>query len=266
MSFYINAFITKIQELVSNAKVIAQNNNELSSSILNNANQLESLSKEQSAAVDKSNHLTADAKDDLDIFEELANKTSQDVNRMIDVLTNLEEISTDVINMIEDDSQREGELAERINSLAVQTNEIKNILDIIKDIADEVRKLAEKTQRSIGEIDATVTVVVQNVYEISSEMNDNSEKIHSLTDKTSYMLDILGQSKEASQKTSIASVESAEKTVVIGYKIKSLFEIMQETLESTKHTKEIAEKLDALGKTLETGTRELDSKLGEFRT
>jgi len=294
VSFYINEFIAKIQELVSNAKVIAHNNNELSSSILNDANQLEGLSKEQLAAVDKSNHLTADAKDDLDISEELANKTSQDVNRMIDVLTNLEEISTDVINMIEEDSQREGELAERINSLAVQTNEIKSILDIIKDIADqtnllalnaaieaaragehgrgfavvadEVRKLAEKTQRSIGEIDATVTVVVQNVYEISSEMNDNSAKIHSLTDKTSHMLDILGESKEASEKTSTASMESAEKTVVIGFKIKSLFEVMQETLESTKHTKEIAEKLDSLGKTLESGSNELNSKLGEFRT
>ena len=294
VSFYINHFIEKIQKLVENAKNIAQRNDELSSSILNDATKLDKLSKEQLEAVDKSNQLTSDAKGDLDISEELANKTSQDVQAMIDVLTELENISNEVIEMIEKDSEDESELANRINSLAVQTNEIKNILDIIKDIADqtnllalnaaieaaragehgrgfavvadEVRKLAEKTQKSIGEIDATVTVVVQNVYEISTEMNQNSESIHSLTEKTANMLDILAESKLASQNTSEASMRSSEKTVVIGYKIKSLFEIMQDTLESTKHTKDISAKLDSLGKNLKDSSDALNAKLNEFRT
>ena len=280
--------------MVVNAKDIAKENEKLSSLLLSDSVKLEKLSKEQLSAVDKSNDLTSEAKDDLDISEELANKTSQDVQAMLDVLTNLEGISNEVIEMIEQDSEDENELANRINSLAVQTNEIKNILDIIKDIADqtnllalnaaieaaragehgrgfavvadEVRKLAEKTQKSIGEIDATVTVVVQNVYEISSEMNQNSENVHGLTEKTTHMLDILAKSKEASINTSRASIKSSEKTVVIGYKIKSLFEVMQETLTSTKHTKTISEKLDKLGKDLKSISSELNSKLDEFRT
>jgi len=294
VSFYINHFISIIQELVINVKSIADENERLSSSILDGSQKLDTLSQQQLESVNQSNHLTSDAKNDLDASEELANRTSQDIHTSRNVLTQLEEISHIVINLINSDSDKESELADRISSLATQTNEIKNILNIIKDIADqtnllalnaaieaaragehgrgfavvadEVRKLAEKTQRSISEIDATVMVVVQNVQEISTEMNENSASIHNLNEKTNTMVNILEESKNASALTETASIQSAEKTVLIGFKIKSLFDVMQETLESTQNTKDISDKLDDLGKNLKTSSSNLSLKLKEFKT
>ena len=294
VSFYVNEFIAKIQGLVEDIKEIAISNANLSESILNGANTLDDLSSAQLETVNKSNKLTTQAKDDLDISEELANKTAQDVNVSYNVLTELEEISLVVVDTIIENSQKEHNLAQRISSLATQTNEIKNILNIIKDIADqtnllalnaaieaaragehgrgfavvadEVRKLAEKTQHSISEIDATVMIVVQNVQEISTEMNINSEEINVLSDKTTSMTEILDSSKQSSSQTMLASKESSAKTVLIGFKIKSLFDSMQETLTSTKNTKEISVKLDILGKELEESSEELNNKLNEFKT
>ncbi len=294
VSFYVNKFIEIIHELTLNVKDIANANLSLSKSILDGSLTLDRLSNEQLETVNKSNILTSDAKDELDISEELANRTAQNVEESYVVLTKLEGISKVVIDMISEDSQKEHELAERINSLAVQIVDIKNILNIIKDIADqtnllalnaaieaaragehgrgfavvadEVRKLAEKTQKSIGEIDATVMVVVQNVQEISSEMNQNSENINSLIVKTTDMLTILDDSKQSASHTTEASKESSAKTVVIGFKIKSLFESMQEMSKSTQNTKDISTQLDRLGKELETSSSTLNNKLGEFKT
>ena len=249
---------------------------------------------DQLEIVNKSNNLTAEAKEDLDISEELANKTAQDVNDSYIVLSNLEEIIKDVTGNISNDSEQENELANRISSLSNQIMEIKNILNIIKDIADqtnllalnaaieaaragehgrgfavvadEVRKLAEKTQKSIGEIDSTVMVVVQNVQEISMDMNKNSENIDDLSKKTNKMLDILEHSKKAVSQTIIASKESSTKTVFIGFKIKALFDSMQETLQSAKNTKVTSQELDTLGNELGTSSNSLSAKLNEFKT
>jgi methyl-accepting chemotaxis protein len=241
-----------------------------------------------------SSQLTTEAKSDLDLSKDLANNTSSDVMKSCDVLTSLEDISREVIEIINNDSQKEQELASRISSLAGQASDIKNILSIIKDIADqtnllalnaaieaaragehgrgfavvadEVRQLAEKTQRSIGDIDATVMVVVQNVQDISVEMNQNSQEIDSLTKKTESMLVILDESKQAAQKTINTSQTSSEKTAFVNTKVSSLYEIMQKALVSTKNTKELSQELEKLGYELEKSTNKLNIKLNEFKT
>jgi len=294
LSFYINKFIQTVEDIVTQAKEVARKNDELSSRMLVDSETLKKSANEQLEAVDKSNILINEARNDLDTSEELANKTSQDVHSIHDVLEELERIIEVVIEMINNDSQESNKLASRVSSLVTQTDEIKSILGIIKDIADqtnllalnaaieaaragehgrgfavvadEVRKLAEKTQKSISEIDSTVMVVVQNVQEISSEMDKNSEDILRLNDQTTKVVEILERSQDATIQTKEASVKSAEKTVFIGFKIKSLFEVMQETLTSTKHTKEVSMELDKIGETLQKNSKHLSSKLDEFKT
>ena len=294
VSFYINEFIQVIQNLTNDIKTTAEKNAKLSQAILKNSNRLDAISENQLGFVNKSNILTSQAKDDLDISEELANKTSQDVINSYGVLETLENASIAVTQMVEEDTDKERELADKISSLATQANEIKDILNIIKDIADqtnllalnaaieaaragehgrgfavvadEVRKLAEKTQKSIGEIDATVMVVVQNVQEISGEMNQNSNNINALSNQTNKMIETLEKSKNVTLITIDASKESSQKTVFIGHKIKSLFDVMQETMKVSQNTKKLSSELENLGRELEISSKSLNNKLSEFKS
>jgi methyl-accepting chemotaxis protein len=294
VSFHINNFIAMIQNLILQIKSSANENKTLSHSILEKSDQLSRLSDKQLEAVDTSTKLTNESVSELDASEELANKTAEDVSKSYEVLIELENIINTVVSMINSDSSAEQDLAQRVHSLVAQTNEIKNILSLIKDIADqtnllalnaaieaaragehgrgfavvadEVRKLAEKTQSSINEIDATIMVVVQNVQDISQEMNKNSEDLQGLTTKTDEMLDILAESKKSTLNTKEASTESSLKIIDIRKKITTLSQTMQETLESTKNSQEIAHKLDDLGNTLQNNAQEIDAKLNSFKT
>jgi methyl-accepting chemotaxis protein len=294
VSFHINNFIAMIQNLILQIKSSANENKILSHSILEKSDHLSKLSDKQLEAVDTSTKLTNESVNELDASEELANKTAEDVSKSYEVLIELESIINTVVSMINSDSNAEQELAQRVHSLVAQTNEIKNILSLIKDIADqtnllalnaaieaaragehgrgfavvadEVRKLAEKTQSSINEIDATIMIVVQNVQDISQEMNKNSEDLQGLTTKTDEMLDILAESKKSALSTKEASTESSLKIIDIRKKITTLSQTMQETLESTKNSQEIAHKLDDLGNTLQNNAQEIDAKLNSFKT
>jgi len=294
VSFYINEFIALIQELVQETKSIANNNQYLSDAMLDDSVVLDKVSKEQLEVVHRSSELTSEAKNGVITSETLAKKTLQEVEVSYKALLQLEKIIALVIEMISTGSETENELAERIRSLADQTNEIKNVLGIIKDIADqtnllalnaaieaaragehgrgfavvadEVRKLAENTQRNVSEIDATVMVVVQNVQEISDDMNKNSDELHRLTDKTDEIVEILERSKEASTMTKEASSESSKNIVDVGDKINALFEVMQETLASTKDTQELARKIEEIGRSLKQSSDNIQQKLGEFKT
>jgi methyl-accepting chemotaxis protein len=110
---------------------------------------------------------------------------------------------------IQASSEREMELASKLNQLSGSADQVKEILTVISDIADqtnllalnaaieaaragehgrgfavvadEVRKLAERTQKSLAEIHATINVLIQAINDSAQEINENSEHAVELT-------------------------------------------------------------------------------------
>ncbi|WP_033603490.1 methyl-accepting chemotaxis protein [Helicobacter pylori] len=116
----------------------------------------------------------------------------------------------DLFSQIIEGAHTEEELSNKVEQLSRNADDVKSILDIINDIADqtnllalnaaieaaragehgrgfavvadEVRNLAGRTQKSLAEINSTIMVIVQEINDVSSQMNLNSQKMERLSD------------------------------------------------------------------------------------
>lgn len=57
-------------------------------------------------------------------------------------------------------------------------------------VADEVRHLAEKTERSLGEIEANVNILVQSVNDVSISMHEQTQSISQINDAIIQLEDV----------------------------------------------------------------------------
>jgi methyl-accepting chemotaxis protein len=127
-------------------------------------------------------------------------------------------------------------MATRLTHLSTQAAQVKEVLSVIADIADqtnllalnaaieaaragehvrgfavvadEVRKLAERTQKTLAEINATISLVIQSIIDSSDTMNKNVEMVNELhniankvEDEIKETVAIVDKATKASQRT-----------------------------------------------------------------
>lgn len=291
--FYINSFIEKIHNTVTEVGQAAEKTKTTGHSIIVNSKEITEVAHLQTKMVQESKNLVAQVEGEIDMSEALAIQTTEDTKVSLEALMHMSSSLNNVVDAIHNASEEQMEMSGRINALATETLKIKDVLEMIKDIAeqtnllalnaaieaaragehgrgfavvaDEVRKLAERTQRSLTEIDATIGVVVQSVEDVSENMGKNAQHIKQISDNA---LEVKRISDDTQQKTT-TTIETSKKAsmaaVEISYMTKTLILKMNETMKVTLQNENISDKLTDIAGELSTAAETLDQQMRGFK-
>ena len=189
--------------------------------------------------------------------------------------------------------QKENSLVTQLNALSQQTQETKNILSVIDDIADqtnllalnaaieaaragehgrsfavvadEVRLLAEKTQKSLEEINVTITAIVNSITTISQQMKDNASEINILQDVSTSANAVLEQLIVVANKNIALSNTIVTKSIDLKKETEQIKEASTQ-IETIFHaTYQKSEEIMAITTVLDHWGVALHEKLNEFK-
>jgi len=225
----INEFIEKVRVTVSEATTSSSNNTQVARTLSRASVDMKAKSHKESSIVQEVAHQGNELQDILTISIEQAKETKNNIDQTGSTLKKVNQQIVDLTNEIAERSQDELELSQKLVDLSTETSAVKNVLEVIADIADqtnllalnaaieaaragehgrgfavvadEVRKLAERTQKSLSEINTTISVITQSVNDASEHMSTNAKAIEALSQNASEV--------EADINTSVSAIEES---------------------------------------------------------
>ena len=206
----VNHFIEMIQTTVSDVKSLGEQNNEIASEIATASHVIRKGTQQEREIVTKTSQQSQSIHNLLDETIQAAITTQETITQAEAELANAQNSLTTLDNEVGLFVQSENELAQELLVLKNDADQVKGVLNVIKDIAeqtnllalnaaieaaragehgrgfavvaDEVRKLAERTQKSLAEIDISISTIVQAINEVSDKMTTNAKNIEALVE------------------------------------------------------------------------------------
>lgn len=293
VSSYIDSFIESIQGIVIDLKKTGVENRAMAKTL---EEVMTNLKSKTSHGKDVMSHMKEGGEGvrtsvKISLEEALSTKDRADFSSTN--MTKARESVRELVSHIGESVERESEVANRLESLTRESEQVKNILTVINDIAeqtnllalnaaieaaragehgrgfavvaDEVRKLAERTQKSLGEINSTIQVIVQSIQEASGMMNENSEKINELMVISRNVDGLIeettkavGETIDSSQNSLKSSENQAKLTEEILKNIEEISKVFEQNCEYIGKINQACEKLNM-------SSADMESKLGEFK-
>jgi len=294
MARELNTLIASIEELVQTAKNSSTENATVAHELSATAVEVGKNVQASIEIVDNATAKSNDIKEKISSFIVDAQESKKEIVMANDNLVTAKHDIVSLTSQVQSSAESEVALAEKMDTLSQDASQVKEILNVISDIADqtnllalnaaieaaragehgrgfavvadEVRKLAERTQKSLSEINATISIIVQSISDVSGEMNSNSQEIQNLSNlsqeveiKINSSVEIVNKAVSASEKT-VSDFENTGDD--IDEIVSQVNEINLVSTQNAKSTQEIA----AAAEHVNTMTERLHTQLEVFRT
>ena len=290
----INDFIEKVRALIIDAKGLSTENSSIAHELSTTSLEVGKLLEESTNVVNNTTTKASTIKNEMGSSIGEAKASKED---LINANGFLQEANSAILKLTEEiklSASTEVELAQKIQQLSTDTEQVKDVLLVIGDIADqtnllalnaaieaaragehgrgfavvadEVRKLAERTQKSLVEINSTISVIVQSIMDSSEQMTSNSKKVEELSQtainvesKINELSNVMSKATHMADNTVTNYIETGDNISDI---IASINEINGLSTQNARSVEEIASAAEHMNKMTEA----LKNKLDEFRT
>ena len=291
---YVNRFIEKIQELVIRAKESGMATLGKVSLLGKKIDTVAESARQTSEATARTQALADEIRETVDASLELSRETKERIDTVASQMRDVTGAIDEIADQIGHTAHIEGDLTKQFAQLKEQAASITDVLQMIYEIADqtnllalnaaieaaragehgrgfavvadEVRKLAERTQKSLGEINATITVVTQSIADAGTLMGRNAQNIEELLHRSGEAKETIEAFYGQLSETAKLSDTNFESTRTIVEKIERILESIGRINALSSTNSDEAQQMREIGRELEMQARELQALLDTFKS
>ncbi|QOP40266.1 methyl-accepting chemotaxis protein [Sulfurimonas marina] len=290
----VNNFIEMIQGTINEVKAQGKQNIKIASEIEHASHVIREATQQEKSLVDATGQKGIDIQHVLEETLEAAASTQATIQEADTELNNARASLSTLSNEVEGFVQSEEELLQELSALKNDTEQVKDVLSVINDIADqtnllalnaaieaaragehgrgfavvadEVRKLAERTQKSLTEIDITVSTIVQSINDATDKMSKNAKQIEALSEISNDVEEKINITSHAMATSTTVANKSKEDSLKISNNVKEILENINQIESLSSQNNSSVQHIETDLKRLVEVATKLQTTIDEFRS